>query len=164
MLELTTARLRLRRLAAEDVEVLAAITDDDTVTQNLLKTVRPFTLQNARELIVRAQNEGPPVWGIDDGSLVGVLGLRGEFGFWLAKDSRGQGYGYEAGRAATNYAFKVLGYKRLLARPIEDNTASQRVLNRLGFRADGYERAALGIKLIWPNNGRSLTVRNLRSR
>lgn len=121
--------------------MLAALTDDDTVTRNLLRTARPFTLEKARFLIERAQGEGPPVWGIDDGRLVGVIGLRGEFGFWLGGNARGQGYGYEAGRAAITYAFDVLGLDRLIARPILDNAPSRHLLNKLGFVPVGREQA-----------------------
>ena len=140
MRELTTARLRLRRLNLEDAPILATLTDDETVTRNLLKTRQPFTLQNAHDLIARAQTPGAPIWGIDDGTLAGVMGLRGEFGFWLGKTTRGRGYAEEAGRAAINYAFTALGYDHLVARPMEDNTASQYVLGKLGFRAKGTER------------------------
>ena len=82
---LTSRRLLLRPLNITDAAGLARMTNDPLVTRNLLKTAMPFTTADARELILRARRKKSPVWAIDTGQLVGLIGLAGEFGYWLGR-------------------------------------------------------------------------------
>jgi RimJ/RimL family protein N-acetyltransferase len=96
------------------------------------------------------------VLGIDDGCLVGVIGLRGEFGFWLARQARGRGYATEAGKALVAVAFRRIGLRRLEARVFRDNLASRHTLAKLGFREAGRTAAF--------SRGRNATVPAVRLR
>ena len=65
------------------------------------------------------------------------MGLRGrvyELGFHLRPKFWGQGYAAEAAAAAIQYAFDTLGAEGLFAGHNPRNTASKRVLERIGFR------------------------------
>jgi RimJ/RimL family protein N-acetyltransferase len=53
------------------------------------------------------------------------------------KAFRGQGYGTDAARVRTRYAFEVLGLRMLLSEVFAENTASLRMLGRAGYREVG---------------------------
>ncbi|AAG20227.1 MULTISPECIES: GNAT family N-acetyltransferase [Halobacterium] len=86
-----------------------------------------------------------------DGAPIGSLGVHGvddtngsaELGVFLAEDHWGEGYGTEAGRLATTYAFDQHRRHRVFARVFEDNQASMRVWERLGFEREGTHRDAM---------------------
>ncbi|HEX8500721.1 MAG TPA: GNAT family protein [Pyrinomonadaceae bacterium] len=49
-------------------------------------------------------------------------------------EARGLGYGSEAARLRTRYAFEVLGLRMLISEVFAENTASLRMLARAGYR------------------------------
>jgi RimJ/RimL family protein N-acetyltransferase len=90
-------------------------------------------------------------WGLfrrDDGRLVGVVTLfqlsldqgRGEVGFALARDSWRQGLMREALTRLIRFCFEEMQLRRLEADADPRNEASLRVLERQGFRREGYLR------------------------
>ena len=99
-----------------------------------------------------------PPWGLyvivhpADGLAVGSVGFHGppdttgevEIGYDLVPPARGFGLATEAARALTRYAFTHPAVRGVLALTRPDNTASQRVLLRAGFRrstdVDGLRR------------------------
>jgi len=101
---LTSRRLLLRPPKIAEAAGLARMTNDPLVTRNLLKTAMPFTTADARELILRARKRKSPVWAIDTGQLVGLIGHVGEFGYWLGRSAWGKGFASEAA--------KKLGFER----------------------------------------------------
>ena len=52
-------------------------------------------------------------------------------------DARGLGYGAEAARLRTRYAFEVLGLRMLISHVFPENEASLRMLARAGYREAG---------------------------
>jgi [ribosomal protein S5]-alanine N-acetyltransferase len=56
-----------------------------------------------------------------------------ELGYLLARESWGKGYATEIARAAADYGFKKLGFREIIALTDVENTASQRVLEKIGF-------------------------------
>ena len=77
-----------------------------------------------------------------DGRLIGNCGIRGnpddeseaEIGYELNPRYWGQGYATEAAAAVIQFGFHRLRLQRITSWCIADNTASARVLERLGFR------------------------------
>jgi RimJ/RimL family protein N-acetyltransferase len=63
-----------------------------------------------------------------------------ELGYFLVKTATGLGYATEAARAALGCAFDILNVSRVDLQCRADNTASQRVAQRLGFRQEGCQR------------------------
>ena len=57
-----------------------------------------------------------------------------EIGFWLGEDFWGKGYVTEATLRVLQYAFEQLNLTQLWASAYEENIASQRVLEKCGFR------------------------------
>lgn len=102
-------------------------------------------------------------WAVEDrrtGRLLGRAGLHQperdewpglEVGWTLHPDHWGRGYATEAGAAAIDYAFDVLGRDEVISIIHPDNHASQAVARRLGLafvedrRMAWHPQAALGI-------------------
>lgn len=137
MPQLKSSRLVLRPFKMTDSPPLARLTNDPLILRNLLRTTYPFEPDDARRLIRRIAERRLPVWAVDDGRLVGLIGLSGEFGLWLDRRVWGKGYGEEAGRLVIDYAFQHMGITTLHANPLFDNRASHRLMDKLGFVATG---------------------------
>jgi RimJ/RimL family protein N-acetyltransferase len=83
---------------------------------------------------------------LEDGRHIGIAGLhRIEYRHGVAltgtiigaQEFRGKGYGTDAVRVRTRYAFEVLGLRMLTSEVFTDNTASLRMLERAGYREVG---------------------------
>ncbi|RZI46916.1 GNAT family N-acetyltransferase [Candidatus Finniella inopinata] len=74
--------------------------------------------------------------------------------YWCRESLQGQGYVTEAVGALTLYAFKEMGFKRLVIRCELENTKSAAVANRLGF---DLEMTAKGI-MAHPRTEELLTI------
>lgn len=90
-------------------------------------------------------------WGIcsrEDGAVIGTCTLynldlahrRGEIGFALRRSAWGQGLATEAVEVLIGFSFERLGLHRLEADADPQNAGSLRVLERQGFRREGYLR------------------------
>jgi RimJ/RimL family protein N-acetyltransferase len=60
-----------------------------------------------------------------------------EIGYELAPDEWGHGYATEAAREIVRFGFDELGLHRITAWTVADNTASVRVLEKIGMRLEG---------------------------
>ena len=80
-----------------------------------------------------------------DGSKIGfvrvrhlpVFGKPVEIGFTLIPSERGQGYGTEAVQIIVDYLFLSKDLVRIQAHTIPHHVASQRTLEKVGFRREG---------------------------
>lgn len=59
---------------------------------------------------------------------------RAELGYWLAPPLWGKGLMSQAALAATRFGFETLGLHKITIGCVEGNVASQRIIERLGFR------------------------------
>jgi ribosomal-protein-alanine N-acetyltransferase len=66
-----------------------------------------------------------------------------EIGYWLVPRARGRGIGSRAVGLLARWAVKEAGLARLEAYVIPDNIASQRALEKAGFRREGLLRSYL---------------------
>ncbi|NTF07799.1 GNAT family N-acetyltransferase [Agrobacterium rubi] len=135
--KLVSGRLILRPFDITDAPALARITNDPLVLRNLLRTSSPFTVDDARTRILRFRKNNLPVWAIDNGQLISLIGLAGEFGLWMARSAWGKGYGEEASRLIIDHAFTHMRMTTLHANPISNNKASCHLMEKLGFRDVG---------------------------
>lgn len=62
---------------------------------------------------------------------------RAELGYWVVPDEQGNGHATEIARLAVEYAFDERGLHKVLARVLDWNDASARVLEKVGFRQEG---------------------------
>jgi RimJ/RimL family protein N-acetyltransferase len=149
---LSTERLRLRPMSEGDIPAHYAIFSDPEVARYWSR--EPWTdLAQAEESIksiMAASADGSEArFGIEllsTGELIGNVGLhhffeqnrRCEIGYALASRHWGQGYATEALRAAIQYGFDALDLNRIEADIDPRNTGSTKVLEKLGFRKEGY--------------------------
>jgi [ribosomal protein S5]-alanine N-acetyltransferase len=98
-----------------------------------------------------------------DGHLAGEINLsivqRGPFqnayvGYWIDEARAGQGYMPEAVVALCRYAFEDLLLHRLQVSIIPRNTASRRVVEKLGLRDEGVAKRYLEINGTWEDHVR----------
>ena len=151
---LTSSRLVLRWLELSDVPALFEIFSDQRVMRYWSSL--PWTDESEGvemvESIRRSFAKGSLYqWGVarrSDDTIIGTCTLdhidarnrRAEIGFSLRRDHWGQGYMSEATRTFLRFAFEELELHRLEADVDPRNEASIRLLERLGFRREGYLR------------------------
>ncbi len=139
-------RLFLRPGWAEDWQDLMGSIADEAIVRNLARVPWPYTPQDAHSFLAMPHEPLLPrflvtVPGADGARLVGGCGLslldgEASLGYWIARDHWGQGYASEAARAVLGLA-RTLGHRRIVAHHYIDNTASGRVLEKVGFRRTG---------------------------
>ena len=97
----------------------------------------------------------------EDEVLIGGLALAnirrgvaqaGSLGYWMGQSHIRKGYMTAAVRALLPVAFDVLRLHRVEAACIPTNLASVRLLEKTGFRREGYARAYLCINGIWQDH------------
>ncbi len=142
---LTTKRLLLRAFVDDDLDAFAAITADPEVNRYLgdgKPLDRASAWRSMATILGHWQLRGYGTWALVEragGQLVGRAGLHNpegwpglEVGWLVARDRWGQGLATEAGRAALDYAFDVVGADHVLSVIDPGNAASIRVAERLG--------------------------------
>jgi RimJ/RimL family protein N-acetyltransferase len=159
MTTLVTARLRLEPFTSDHVPGLHAINADPEVMRYI--SGRPETLDETTAVVERVQRRwaesGFSWWSFIDrasGDIVGagaVQHLRRqpapdpdpdcplEIGWRLRRASWGQGLATEAAQAMGGFAFDTLSAEELYAVCHPDNTASARVMLRLGMEHRGLQ-------------------------
>jgi ribosomal-protein-alanine N-acetyltransferase len=97
----------------------------------------------------------------EDGALVGGLALAnvrrgvaqaGSLGYWVGAPFIRRGYMTAAVRALVPVTFELLRLHRVEAACIPTNIASIRLLEKTGFRREGYARAYLCINGMWQDH------------
>jgi ribosomal-protein-alanine N-acetyltransferase len=94
----------------------------------------------------RATGKGYPFAVTWDGDVIGSLGIEQEgdksleLGYWFGVPYWGQGFATEAASALLRFAFGWLAQCEIVAGYIVDNTASARVLGKLGFVRTGQRK------------------------
>ena len=149
--EMTTKRLRLRQLRADDAEALFAIRSDPQVREPYGR--EPYkTLAESQAFIqmireTYAQRDGL-FWGITldtDDMIIGSCTFWNfgdefrctEVGYEMGRAHWGGGITSEAVAAIVAYGFTELDLHRIEANPHASNTASKRLLLKLGFTHEG---------------------------
>jgi ribosomal-protein-alanine N-acetyltransferase len=158
--ELVTKRLRLRAPLPRDAVALLAVLGDSEVTRyHNVPTL--MTLADAQALLERLDQRYAARdtirWAIElveHNEMIGTVGLlrfdfahhRAEVGYEIARRWWGRGLTPEAAAAVIRYGFTVLGLHRIEAGVLPGNSASVRVLEKLGFLEEGTRRDYLHFK------------------
>jgi RimJ/RimL family protein N-acetyltransferase len=160
-----TARLRLRPVLTNDLDALHAIQSRDDVTRWLYygPRTREETQQRLAELVaedgIRAEGDHLvlAIQPRDMEELVGTVVLmyrsaehrQGEIGFVLHPHHHGRGYAAEAAGEMLRLGFEQLRLHRIVGRCEARNTASARLLKRLGMRREAHLRENEFVKGEW---------------
>src|SRR5262245_2271203 len=148
---LATPRLRLRQFEARDLRGLHACFGDPEAMRFWDLPTSASMAETQRVLTWLAKTNSPYdhlAWAITDRAGDQCIGMvcyhhrearnkRLELGYILAPQHQGKGYGAEAVQAVLDHCIGVLGTHRVHALVHPDNSASIRLLVRLGFRCEG---------------------------
>jgi RimJ/RimL family protein N-acetyltransferase len=145
MAELRTENLILRPPAKRDLQPMTDMLDDIAVSRMLARVPHPYRLEDARAwfAMVERGDQDEPAFTINlDGSIAGMIGFKNEpdersLGFWLGRQFWGRGLMSEAAQAAIAWFFSRYDCDALHAGAFEDNPASLRVQEKLGFEVIG---------------------------
>jgi ribosomal-protein-alanine N-acetyltransferase len=124
-----------------------------SVSRAVLRHRKEWKLGQAYVLLITRREEGRTILGRI--ALGGVL--RGAFqnaylGYWIDATHQGEGLMTEAVRAATSFAMATVGLHRVQAAVMPRNGASQRVLEKVGYRREGLAERYLCIAGAWEDH------------
>jgi [ribosomal protein S5]-alanine N-acetyltransferase len=147
--ELTTARLRLRPLGAQDLDDIVRLFSDPEVTRYLGRgptRTRDQLAAILRDVVAHWEQRGYGIWAVHEqetGAFVGRCGLRFlddigevELLYTLQQAYWGRGYATEAARVSVRFAFERTHLNRLIALADPDHGRSRRVMEKLGMRLE----------------------------
>ncbi len=149
--ELRTARLLLRSLDSEDVPLMVRFAGAKEIAATTLNIPHPYAEDHALGFLTKASEDfragrsvSFAISILPGRELCGGIGLniaephqRAELGYWIGLPFWGKGYATEAARRALAFGFQMLGLHRIYAHHFAGNTASQRVLEKIGMRHEG---------------------------
>ena len=149
-----TARIRLREFTLADVDDVFAL-DSDPEVMRFIGDGSASTRSDAEASIERVlkryrEHPGQGAWHatrVDDGRFIGWGSLKHagdspdiEVGYRLMRAAWGMGFATELARAMVARGFDLLGLERIIGVTHPDNVASQRVLQKVGMRDQGWGR------------------------
>jgi len=147
---LRTERLMLRPFVIADAPLIQQLAGAREVALNTQMIPHPYPDGAAEEWIAsqaEKNEQGSITFAIDDGRLVGGIGLRvqreferAEAGYWLGVPYWGRGYVSEALGAIIRYGFDDLKLNRIYAGYFSRNAASGRVMEKNGMKREGVLR------------------------
>ncbi len=151
---IATERMILRRFSVDDAGDFLDLNSDPEVVRYAEKTVMK-SLDEARRALLDAPLKDYDRYGYGrlavilkaDEELVGFCGMKflpelglNELGYRLKKKCWGRGLATEAAAATLGYARSTLGLDYVIALIVEGNSASVRVVEKLGMSHNGMEK------------------------
>ena len=152
--EITTARLHLRKIAADDTQALFEMRSNIDAMK-FIDRAPATSIQEAEELLVKInqlfdENNGIG-WGIsmkNDPLLIGTIGFhriikeqhRAEIGYMLHPAHHRNGVMHEAMEAVLHHGFHQFRFHSIEANVNPENEASIRLLEKNRFVREGYFR------------------------
>jgi ribosomal-protein-alanine N-acetyltransferase len=150
--------VRIRKWSEGDETELARHANNKKIFDNVRDLFpHPYTLEEAKKWI-KFNTEIHPVENmaiVVDGRIAGSIGMMKmadiyrkniEVGYFVGEEYWGKGIATAALQQYVDYVFRTFDATRICAPVIEDNKASQRVLEKAGFRKE-----ARHIKSIYKN-------------
>jgi ribosomal-protein-alanine N-acetyltransferase len=152
---LETHRLVLRPYSVSDIPALLPLIGAREVAATTLRIPHPYAESDAHDFIAGTQQDVSVSNELrlaivirETAALCGGVGLRlepdharAELGYWIGVPYWGSGYATEAASALVKYGFETLRLNRIYASHVAGNTASARVLQKIGMRHEGCHRA-----------------------
>jgi len=156
-MKLETKRLILRSIEERDRKDLIENISNLNVSRYLLVVPHPYTDADADfwikhcaeeagkkprksyELAIELKSEGRVIGGVGF-TKVDLFQEKAEIGYWLGEKYWRQGIMSEALEKMLDFAFNELNLRRIEAGTFAENLASQRLLEKFGFRKEGIKR------------------------
>jgi RimJ/RimL family protein N-acetyltransferase len=160
-----TARLRLRPFTRGDVDAVFAYRQREDVARYLFD--EPMSRESCAEAVqarvgqIGYEKEGDKIFlaveRLEDLAMMGEVSLilrnmearQAELGYIFHPDFHGNGYATEASRALLGLGFDAAGMHRIYARCDARNSASSKVMERLGMRREAHFREHVLVKGEW---------------
>ena len=150
-------KLALRKYKLSDLDRLCELFIDSSVLDSLSGSLTIKTLSKKgeqkwlKETLKKYKEKKPSRldWVIEfNGEYIGGIGIhdvnwdnqKAEIGYWIAKPYWGKGYATEAVKQLVGILFKKYKLVRISGIAFSDNLASQRVLEKAGFKYEGILR------------------------
>lgn len=157
---LNTERLILRGMRRQDASDMFEYASRSDVTEFLLwseHTSVGYTAEYLKYVESRYAVGDFFDWAVtlrDSGKMIGTCGFAkidtvnnsAELGYVLNPAYHHLGYGTEAARRVIGFGFRELGLHRIEARFMEGNEPSRLLMEKLGMRAEGFERDSVFVK------------------
>ena len=140
-----TERLVLAPFIDADNDRRVELANDIDVARMVTSMPHPYTRKDAVDWVTKhdagraAGTDFPFAINLKGDGLIGSVGLHKkgnalfDLGYWIGKPYWGHGYASEAAKAALAWARDNLGVTQMTACYFEDNPASGRVLEKVGF-------------------------------
>lgn len=138
----------LRAWKEDDLQSLIKYANNKNIANNMMDQFpHPYEEENGKMFIAFATKDAPVhIFAIDvNGEAVGGIGIHpqgdvlcknAELGYWLAEPFWGKGIITRAIPQMLDFAFKTYAIIRVFARPFGTNIASQKVLEKTGFKLE----------------------------
>ncbi len=145
--------ISIGQLGGGDAAALAELANDIGIARSVSEPgtfPHPYKRENAMAFIEYAAQAS--ISGIEfpfgvflDGRLIGSCSIREpnygkkecQIGYWIGRDYQNKGYGKEAVLLLLDFAFRVLGMKRVSAETFAANRNSIALLRSVGFSPNG---------------------------
>ena len=148
---LATERLLLRPFSLSDANDVQRLAGDRAIADTTINIPHPYEDGMAEEWIGKHQETFDQGKGVTfaittkaNGALVGAISLmsvsaghQAEMGYWVGKPYWNEGFCTEAANAVLRYAFEQMGLVRVHAIHFSRNSASGRVMQKVGMKHEG---------------------------
>ena len=145
---LSTPRLLLRQLSADDAEFMLELLNEEAFLLNIgdrgVRTLADASTYILKGPVASYEKFGFGLYAVElkrSGAPIGICGLLkretlddADIGFAFLQRFWGQGYAYESAAAVMNYAWHVIKLKRIVAITTSENNASMKLLEKIGLR------------------------------
>ncbi len=159
IMKLETKRLLLRPIKKADAKSIVENINNINISKWLLLVPFPYRLKDAFFWIKNSQKEEKQkrrknyTFGIElkeEHKLIGGMGIHkiekyqetAEIGYWIGSKYHNKGYGSEALKAVIKFGFKKLRLRRLEAEVFQGNPSSGKLLQKFGFKQEGFKLKA----------------------
>jgi ribosomal-protein-alanine N-acetyltransferase len=150
-------RVILRPLVASDAPAIYRHLQDKAIVRWTSNIPWPYKKAHSVSFIKNSKEMRKTMKGFNFGvvpkgetEVVGIVGLmkydaankKAELGYWLAKPYWGRGIMTESAGLAVDFAFSKLKCHRVYVRAFKANIASNKIIQKLGFKFEGIDREA----------------------
>lgn len=156
-----SGRFTLRSFRKSDTPSLVGNINSSRIAARVSNIPYPYTKEHAKDWLARLEEErsrrhftSRVDFAIDiEGKVVGSIafinidGHKAQLSYWLGEKYHGGGIMTDALRLVAGFGFTECGFTRLWGYTWENNPASQRVLEKVGFVREGVHRKE------WLKNG-----------
>jgi ribosomal-protein-alanine N-acetyltransferase len=126
---------------------------DDLTRASFRYRVRRHAEEMARDeaysFFIFREEDDALMGGLSFGHVRRGVSQAATLGYWMGEPYAGKGHMTRAARAACAYAFEKRGFHRIEAACLPTNDPSKRLLERVGFKQEGYARSYLNINGQW---------------